>query len=123
MNTLSYETSVKLAKFLGRNVPKPIDEKWWCYISYPEKGIKQTDVSDWRDGMLWGRKIIPAYTLEDILSQPFCAAMAKKHPHARYFDGKCEDLPWEINLYLNEAYYNNGFLSVEKELLKIIKKD
>ena len=117
MTHISYETAKKLKEFLGESAPEPMFNKWWA--KFRAGGLDGHILVEKDDDRNPGE--VPAYMLHDLLSNPFCEAMEKKHPHARYFDGECEDLPWEINLCLNEAYYNGGFASVEKALCEMME--
>lgn len=113
---VGYEVSRRLKAFLGESAPEPMGKEYWHTIdsglNCEKKVIRRWETKT--DG-------IPAYQLHDLLSPAFCEAMAKKHPHARYFDGKCEDLPWEICLCLNEEYFNGGLSAVEKALMEMME--
>lgn len=104
---IPYETAKRIKAFLGDGAVEPMGHD------------KYQDEYENRD--TGRREMYPMYELCDLLSRPFCEAMAKKHPHARYFDGKCEDFPWEICLCLNEANFNGGLPAVCKALEEMME--
>ena len=116
MTHITYKTAKRLAEVLGDSAPDTMESQPVRWVDRDMEGKKC------KSYLLYGYKDsgFIAYQLHDLLSLEFCEAMAKKHPHARYFNGKCKDLPWEINLCLNEAYYNGGMPAVETALMKMM---
>ena len=101
---LSYEVSKKLKEFLGEDTPEPIEAGYWCgnghaYSLTPP--VKKGAVNS-----------APFYKLHDLLSRPFCEAMAKK---IRY---QCAGAVY------SEMAHNNwlgGLPAVEKVLLDMME--
>jgi len=90
MKHMSYELSKALKKFLGKGAPSSHSDKFYG--------------------------IIPAYTLEDLLSKPFCKALASKYKGPLWIN-KRSDL---LQLNLCGRYYDNGFPAVESALWEMI---
>ena len=110
MTTTSYELSKKLAKFLGPSRPTPLRKYYWnngfgvattIYIVYL-RGEKN-------DG------VIPAYTLEDLLSKPFCEAIGKLVE-----PGYAAIRTIQIRDLIVAKYYDGGFPAVEKALWEMM---
>ena len=103
MTHISYGVSKKLKDFLKDSAPEPMEGGYWCgkghaySLTTPVKGPINSK---------------PFYKLHDLLSKPFCEAMAKKRTkwHA---DGISEML-WG-------NYYSNGLPGVERSLLEMMK--
>lgn len=119
---ISYKTAKMLKEeFLGESAPEPMNGEYTYSLYDTPPFVYEIAVEEHWPELGEEIKKYPAYQLHDLLSKPFCEAMAKKHPHARYFDGKCEDLPWEICLCLNEANFNGGMPAVEKALVEMME--
>lgn len=113
MNYTNYELSKKLAKFMGKDSPEPIDGETWV---------------EWKDGegptpyvdSICKRKVsnnlilTNAYTLEDVLSKPFCEALVKVF--------NTPDNAVGLNSLLSCKYYYYGFEGVEKALEQIMEE-
>ena len=116
---ISYKTAKALKEFLGESAPKPIKD----YLG----AIHLYDPECESDGILQGVSVgdddYPAYQLHDLLSKPFCEAMAKnlKKPLGMY----CEtDGAGNISKNLHFMYYwHNGLPAVEKELMRMMGKE
>ncbi len=83
MTTTSQEVSEKIAEFLGEDAPKPIDGEYY------------------------------KYSIEDILSRPFCKAIAKKK-------NLMVNDAWYWSGMLATEFYNGGFPAVEGRLLELM---
>jgi hypothetical protein len=97
--TLSYELSKKLKEFLGPTFPIPIHGDWWGRVG--ETPVLVGFASEY-----------PAYTLEDLLSKPFCYEIWRR--------GMVYRVPYKISEIINEAYYEGGIPAVEAELLRLM---
>jgi hypothetical protein len=114
---ISYKTAKVLKEFLGNKAPKPLDGYYFWKNS-------DTDIrTDLKNMCHPKAKHYPFYGLHDLLSKPFCAAMAKKHPQSRALAkyGYGEDVPWDIANYIMEMYFNKGMASVEKVLVEMME--
>lgn len=98
MNT-SYTVSKRLKEFFGADAPAPIGQ------------ICMSDKEGPGDAWL--------YTLEDILSRPFCAAVAEKYYFSKIHYSKDAKRPVidNLSMYFWKAYYERGFPAVEKRLI------
>lgn len=67
---VSYEVSKKLKEFMGDSAPEPMD-RYPMYIS----GFGSRVTTD-KAGNYTDMEKYPAYQLHDLLSKPFCEAMA-----------------------------------------------
>ena len=117
---ISYKTAKALKEFLGESAPKPIKD----YLG----AIHLYDPECESDGILQGVSVgdddYPAYQLHDLLSKPFCEAMAKKmgtehwvkvHNAPLIMDGRgCFE-------YLSVAYYSGNMPAVEAELMRMME--
>ena len=101
MNHTEYKLSKQLKEFFGKDAPEPI-----IYQGYTESG-SFIDA----DSNLTYLIVYPAYSLEDILSRPFCIAIDLRIPGAKARD---------IAKQLFSAYYDDGFPAVEAEIAKLI---
>jgi hypothetical protein len=115
-NHTSYELSKALKEFLGDSAPEPMDGIY-CYGK-----DKLLDKADWSK---LPSKCIPAYTLDDILSKPFCEAMAKaiRKNQAKNFKPSpmdVQNLGIELRYILSKEYYAGGFPAVELALKRLI---
>lgn len=115
MKTLTYKTSVKLAKFLGKDVPEPIGKEWWII---PDD---KTDPPFIVEGQKPYEGKFPAYTLEDILSRPFCEAFRSEV--FRRDNKKFKDLwtPRELAQIMTLHYYDGSMEAVEREILRLME--
>lgn len=114
MKTLSYETSKRLKEFLGESAPEPMDNNWYEIYEEPlstsvRMGYKQFASRDYTVA------VCPAYTLEDLLSRPFCEAMSKRiggTNHPVILDARPSVYQGELSF----QYWKGGFPAVESEL-------
>ena len=106
MTHTSYELSKKLKEFLGDYWMRPIENK-----HYTTKNGYRIPLYMGTLGKKYLIDCFPAYTLEDLLSKPFCLAMWKKLK---------EPANWTQEA-LARAYYTGGFPVVEAELLKLME--
>ena len=118
MNThISYETAKALKSFCPE-LPEPMEgnpkayygKDLLCY-AHDEKDTSAHKYTF--DGF--------AYQLHDLLSKPFCEALAKKNPKHDFFEGDepC-DIPYDISVVLMERYYEGGLPAVEACLMEMI---
>lgn len=112
MTHTSYELSKKLKEFLGKDAPEPIAKSWSKYC--PVCGLMEFE-SD-HDCVC---STIPAYTLEDLLSKPFCEAFGKKLGPDEW--PITYDEPERIARWIQRRYWNGGYPEVEKCLLEMMK--
>ena len=124
MNHTSYELSKALKEFLKDSAPEPIMQVWWdAHPPQVERLIgpdaphtgwdRYKDNGSWRE-LMKAHNMIPAYTLEDILSKPFCEALIATKKVA-YCGGDI------LNRKLANDFYYGNFPAVEKELWRLIK--
>ena len=107
MTHITYKTAKRLKEFLGESAPEPMTHGYWC------KGCGQIQPYGPCDGHdQYGA--FPAYRLKDLLSKPFCEAMAKnKSP-----------LEWnEKGIYetICNHNYKGGLPAVEAALMEMMK--
>lgn len=103
MKYLSCETSKKVKEFLGDSAPEPLSDAWWTTNGTLMKKTCRDD--------------IPAYTLEDILSQPFCKAVANK----LVFEGNVKKSILIMVENFALMYFCNGFPAVEAEIERLLQ--
>ena len=123
MNHTNYELSKALKAFMGESAKHPCDNRWWIESQAKPDGEPFLFQDD--DELVYRKTGIvcyPAYSLEDILSRPFCKAMAKNHPHRKALDkyDRGEDLAWDTAYFLHGVFYNKGFKGVELALKSLI---
>ena len=111
MQSTSYEVSEALNAFLGDTAPKPLDDIFWSEKD-SSGGHRRGSYAFITNMGEWSVKCFPAYTLEDLLSKPFCRAMAKKSKRVWHPDGISEML-WGY-------FYGGGFGGIERKLLRMI---
>ena len=100
---ISYKTAKMLKEFLGEGAPEPMDDiNWWI----------NDEITN-----------IPKYSLHDLLSRPFCEALARKNKVMVKEWGMETTAKDHVGFSIAESYYNGGFPAVEKELLKIIGEE
>lgn len=119
----SYKVSKALKEFLGKDAPAPMNKYlFWEKVKGERRpmlvNLEDRDYHDDRDVVFY-----PAYQLHDLLSKPFCKAMAKnlKKPLGMY----CEtDGASNISKNLHFVYYwHNGLPAVEAELMRMMGKE
>ena len=113
MNThITYETAKALKSFCPE-LPEPIKGEMgdiWIYDpECPEDGLLQ--------GVSLSAGDYPAYQLHDLLSKPFCEALAGKISNRNRFYLLS---PEGIGANLNESYWLGGLPAVEKALLEMM---
>ena len=103
---ISYEVSKRLKEFLGDSAPEPICKcVWICGRTtpvYPPYAF------------VTGEALYPAYQLHDLLSKPFCEAMAKAL-------SKTPDFNTWVFGNISEAYWYGGLPAVERTLTEMMK--
>jgi len=109
MTHITYKVSKKLKEFLGDSAPETIENK---YIG-PKGSVL---------GQITGRdveqfKLVPTYTLEDLLSKPFCEAFAK----AEEDEWTTEARAYGIGVGLHVAYWHGGMKAVERCLCEMME--
>ena len=111
MNThISYETAKALKSFCPE-LPEPMEgnpkayygKDLLCY-AHDEKDTSAHKYTF--DGF--------AYQLHDLLSKPFCEALADKLPQFK------KSMGWGVHYELSEEYFNGGLPAVEACLMKMI---
>jgi len=105
----SYKVSKRLKEFLGESAPEPISQEHWC------GGCGQIQPFGACDGV---SDSAPAYQLHDLLSKPFCFAMADK------MEGENSEMinPYrDIHGVLSESYFVGGLPAVESALMEMMK--
>ena len=111
----TYEFSKRLKEFLGEAAPEPMEDYWW--IKDPIRGRIEMMINP-EEGWIEA----PAYQLHDLLSKPFCEAMAKKVDKRREFS---ERITWKvyqrITRQLCAKYWKGGLPAVEKALTKMME--
>lgn len=116
--TITYATAKKLKEFLGALSPKPIEDKYWYdHEKEPFLGTLESYKPYFKG--------IPAYSLEDLLSKPFCEALALKIWPANgilYSKESRKILVKELSVNMHSAYYDGGMEAVEKALVEMIGK-
>lgn len=121
---ISYKVSRALKELLGDSAPEPMGKEWyWWYEngvkSGPNKGKKVRGPKSYKyvegddDGELY--VCLPAYQLHDLLSKPFCEAMAKKAKDGVFTAEEQSRLLWAF-------YYDGGLPAVEAELMLMMGK-
>ncbi len=118
--TITYKTAKKLKEFLGESYPEPIVKQFWIY-EYPNNAHDFPFVCD---GKNFGKKEkYPAYSLEDLLSKPFCEAMSKVR-HTKELPALwCEedtDGVFAVFYDIANAYHDGGMEAVEKCLCELM---
>lgn len=107
---ISYECAKKLKEFMGESAPEPMKSEMgqiWIYDSEcPDDGMLQ--------GVSMSAGDYPAYCLHDLLSKPFCEAMANKEKYG-FIRGQ------EMAGIISSAYYSAGIPAVEAELMKMME--
>ncbi len=120
MTHTNYELSKALKKFLGEDAPEPMDKIGWGIGIYSFPG--EADKYD-LTMTCEATNISPAYTLEDVLSKPFCEAAMIKYSIANELVMTKTMLDRNIDELANRlcmSYFNGGFPAVEKELARLI---
>ena len=118
---ISYETAKALNKFLGDSAPAPMELEWFYDLS-----DKSVYYDPYNDPYNADPGIEPAYKLHDLLSKPFCEAIANKLPPIKVHTD-CE-IGWnsvccdDVYLNLSGSYKNGGLPAVEQELLRMIEE-
>lgn len=125
--TTSYEVSKKLKAFLGESVPVPIGddyrEKHWYWKHYEQDGAMSEQYMDnLYDNCRHAPSIkeYPAYTLEDILSRPFCEVFMTKVKPFKWGEAVI-DSQWRMCTHIASQYNYGGFPAVEKELFRLME--
>lgn len=109
--TITYETAKKLKAFLGESAP--LTNRYW-YVKTINNQIKLTE---WACDL--GEVLLaPAYSLEDLLSKPFCEAMEKAYEKGGKNNGfNPKDFAHEIT----NIYYNSGMEAVKRTLIEMME--
>ena len=97
---ISCKTAKALKVFLQDSAPEPMGGEW-----HRESGIISPFYGEY--------EIYPAYQLHDLLSKPFCEAMAKKG--IQY-----STTPFGVAVGIMDAYYKGGIPAVEGELMRMM---
>ena len=114
MTHTTYSTSKAIKEFLGKEAPIPVYKEFWK---------KKKDTLPSRILLCSGkccdyvRKLPYAYQLHDLLSRPFCTAVAwrrSKKNHDWHADGISEIL-WS-------NFYEGGMEAVERKLIQMMGK-
>ena len=109
---ITYKTAKRLKEFLGKDAPEPMMEQYyWVYDDGEDTGpLDKEDVCT-----KYGKMPKPeahSYQLHDILSKPFCEAMAKNTPRWK---------PDNIGYSLFTAYFMGGLPQTEKALCEMME--
>ena len=102
-----YTTSIALKKFLHNSCPEPLDKCYWINEHGDIRSVYKEEVQEW---------YIPIFCIHDLLSKPFCEAMAgltRKH-------GYVND-PYQISNRLHNCYWDGGMEAVERELITMME--
>ena len=111
---ISYETAKRLKEFLGKKHPRPLTGKYWT--EYATGEIGELTIYAVTDTVPTCSCDIPQYQLHDLLSKPFCEAMAK------YTEQKDSRLDASYNSQcIWMAYWNGGLPAVEKALIEMME--
>lgn len=116
MTHISYKVSKMLKEFLGESAPEPTDTAYWVTHQY----TRDIFMAHKNDGAQVDY-IAPAYQLHDLLSKPFCEAMAKTKCMTLFADGSC---PWSWGSYYDRLSMENkdgGLPAVEKALCEMME--
>lgn len=109
MTHITHKTAKMLKEFLGKDAPEPMEKAWWIiYHGKPE--IFYGDYGVHHDQF-------PAYQLHDLLSKPFCEAMAKAGTNVNGEYGERR-----ISRHLSEIYFDGGLPAVEKALIQMMEE-
>lgn len=101
---ISYKTAKRLKEFLGERMPKPMDSS----ESFDKEGRKTYPVNI-------------TLKLHDVLSKPFCEAMAKKVCPIIKDDGFDIEDYWDIALIILRDYQDGGLPAVGKALIEMME--
>lgn len=116
---ISYETAKALKGFLVCSVPEPVNHKWYIKNQVKPDGSKwllqDGDATEYEK---MGTICYPAYTLEDLLSKPFCEAFSNKLDYEEW--PIRHDDPELVSKDLWAAYFDGGFPAVEKCLWEMM---
>ena len=111
MTHITYKTAKALNELLGSSAPEPMEDNPLAYygedLMHYVPAEKETEMH---------RQIFNgfAYQLHDLLSKPFCEALAKRC--RVYGEGAI------IHMYdFSKAYYAGGLPAVEAELMKMME--
>ena len=118
--TLSYEVCKRLKEFLGEDAPEPIDSELWTHVP-PKISSSDNCLKSMREHPY----LTPVYKLHDILSKPFCEALAKKCDIEKVYPKAFTQCPWKEVLIRNilcSEYYDGGYPAVEKELMQMMEE-
>jgi len=120
----SYKLSKALKEFLGDSAPEPMGLRVWAKVkSGPAKG--DVLLIDYMPGVV-GIEQFPAYQLHDLLSKPFCEAMANARAKIVFIGKgmgkKFNKRTAEIIAHdLLNRYYDGGLPAVEAELFRMME--
>lgn len=111
----SYEVSKRLKEFLSEAAVEPMGNTYWVRHYYA-----QMVVGEWSEPILVtnGKTIVakecsPAYRLEDLLSRPFCNAMADK---------LCPCDAEQVCDKIYSAHKNGGLPAVQSALMEMMNE-
>jgi len=130
-----YEVSKRLKEFLGESAPEPMGKMYWN-TDGPTRGMgagQGTPICFGALGFKNGDKYTyPAYCLHDLLSKPFCEAMAhndaKIEGPINYGEDEhstcdpSESHSYGVAIDIFNAYYGGGMEAVEKALLALMEE-
>lgn len=118
MTHISYKTAKRLKEFLGESVPEPMLNDWYIIRRDSSHPFVSTPATEDETHLINGPA---AYSLHDLLSKPFCEAMAlaRRTPQASEVYTRIVWGP-QISKVLSEVYYHSGLPAVEKELMKMM---
>lgn len=103
---ISYKTAKALKEFLADSAPEPMDRKYFL-IGAGSANPKPMKVFEPE------KSLTPAYQLHDLLSKPFCEAMANK------LKGVWTSL-WVADKIAG-VYFDSGLPAVEAELIRLME--
>lgn len=112
---ITYETAERLKEFLGKDAPEPMELMWWDEFE---------NISFFQEIEKY-----PAYQLHDLLSKPFCEAMANRIPEIIVSDPMGTDekinlgkMSWEdVSFEIYAGNKKGGLTAVEEALEEMMK--
>jgi len=116
---ITYKTAKALKDFLKESAPEPMAGEKYVFRPHFKNPLISTGAVDENE---W-RKSTPAYQLHDLLSKPFCKAMAKKIKRPKISKDEYYVSPWDIAIrdMIVDKYYQGGLPAVEAELMKMME--
>ena len=123
---ISYKVSKALKEFLGESAPEPMEFRYWfvsnkhedyTYADFVQGGLKEA-----QEKCAVHKNVhtpYPQYALHDLLSKPFCEAMAGKIKPFKVGAAEVKGF-WRIRVHLYSEYQEGGLPAVEAELMKMM---